>query len=136
MNRDILTLLDQTIKLEEKFLPKFAAGTSQHSLLKNRIQSLHTARKQISGESVPTKEELEFALPRIESIIHKMSNGYKNIRKSYTQYIDNADVSWTVDVDLAKLEAIIAKQDSYIALLNRDDVKQINKSAGTDGIQL
>ena len=32
MNRDILTLLDQTIKLEEKFLPKFAAGTSQHSL--------------------------------------------------------------------------------------------------------
>lgn len=80
--------------------------------------------------------ELRNKIAENDNIIHKMSNGYKNIRKSYTQYIDNADVSWTVDVDLAKLEAIIAKQDSYIALLNRDDVKQINKSAGTDGIQL
>ena len=73
MNNNILAFIDHTIELEEKFLPKFAAGTSQHSLLKNRIQSLYTARKLISGESVPTKEELEFALPRIESVIHKMS---------------------------------------------------------------
>ena len=89
MNRDILTLLDQTIKLEEKFLPKFAVGTSQHSLLKNRIQSLHTARKQISGESVPTKEELEFALPRIESIIHKMSKArdkYEPDSRNYKRF--------------------------------------------------
>ena len=68
-----LNFIDHTIELEEKFLPKFSAGTSQHSLLKNRIQSLYTARELISGESVPTKEKLEFALPRIESIIHKMS---------------------------------------------------------------
>ena len=70
---NILAFLDHTIELEEKFLPKFEEGTSQYSLLKNRIQSLYTSRKLISGESVPTKEELEFALPRIESIIHKMS---------------------------------------------------------------
>ena len=69
---NILAFLDHTIELEEKFLPKFEEGTSQHSLLKNRIQSLHTSRKLISGQSVPMKEELEFALPRIESIIHKM----------------------------------------------------------------
>ena len=72
MRKEILDTLAHTIELEEKFLPKFEAGTSQHSLLKNRIQALYTARKLISGESVPTKEELEFALPRIESIIHKM----------------------------------------------------------------
>ena len=69
-----MEIIDHTIQLEEKFLPKFTVGTSQHSLLKNRIQSLYTARKLISGEKVPTREELEFALPRIESIIHKMSN--------------------------------------------------------------
>ena len=72
MRKDILDTLDHTIGLEEEFLPKFETGTSQHSLLKNRIQSLHTARKLISGESLPPKEELVFALPRIESIIHKM----------------------------------------------------------------
>ena len=70
---DILNFLDHTIELEEKFLPKFPEGTSQYSLLKNRIQALQTARNLLSGASQPSREELEFALPRIESIIHKMS---------------------------------------------------------------
>lgn len=73
MSKTVLEIIDHTTQLEEKFLPKFAMGTSQHSLLKNRIQALDTAQKLISGEEVPTKTELEFALPRIESIIHKMS---------------------------------------------------------------
>ena len=70
---DYLNFIDHTIELEEKFLPKFPEGTSQHSLLRNRIQALQTARNLISGASQPFREELEFALPRIESIIHKMS---------------------------------------------------------------
>ena len=68
-----LNFIDHTIELEEKFLPKFPEGTSQHSLLRNRIQALQTARDLISGEGQPTREDLEFALPRIESIIQKMS---------------------------------------------------------------
>ena len=71
--KELLKLIDHTIELEEKFLPKFPAGTSQHNLLKNRIQALQTARNLISGEGNPSREELEFAFPRIESIIHKMS---------------------------------------------------------------
>ena len=70
---EILNFLDHTRELEEKFLPKFPEGTSQHSLLKNRIRALQTARELISGEGRPSWEELEFALPRIESMIHKMS---------------------------------------------------------------
>lgn len=70
---EILKFLDHTRELEEKFLPKFPEGTSQHSLLKNRIRALQTARELISGEGRPSREELEFALPRIESMIHKMS---------------------------------------------------------------
>ena len=70
---EILNFLDHTRELEEKFLPKFQEGTSQHSLLKNRIRALQTARNLISGEGRPSREELEFALPRIESMIHKMS---------------------------------------------------------------
>jgi hypothetical protein len=45
MGAELLDKLDQIIGLEEKFLPKFAAGTSQHSLLQNRIQALRTARE-------------------------------------------------------------------------------------------
>ena len=70
---EILNFLDHTRALEEKFLPKFPEGTSQHSLLKNRIRALQTARELISGEGRPSREELEFALPKIESMIHKMS---------------------------------------------------------------
>ena len=70
---EILNFLDHTRELEEKFLPKFPEGTSPRSLLKNRIRALQTARELISGEGRPTREELEFALPRIESMIHKMS---------------------------------------------------------------
>ena len=70
---EILNFLDHTRELEEKFLPKFPEGTSQNSLLKNRIRALQTARELISGEGRPSREELEFALPRIESMIHKMS---------------------------------------------------------------
>ena len=70
---EILNFLDHTRELEEKFLPKFPEGTSQHSLLKNRIRALQTARELISGEGRPSREELEFALPRIESMLHKMS---------------------------------------------------------------
>ena len=70
---EILNFLDHTRELEEKFLPKFPEGTSQHSLLKNRIRALQTARELISGEGRPSREELEFALPRIESMIHNMS---------------------------------------------------------------
>ena len=70
---EILNFLDHTRALEEKFLPKFPEGTSQHSLLKNRIRALQTSRELISGEGRPSREELEFALPRIESMIHKMS---------------------------------------------------------------
>ena len=70
---ELLKLIDHTTQLEEKFLPKFPAGTSQHSLLQNRIQALQRVRNLISGEGQPTRKELEFALPRIESIIHKMS---------------------------------------------------------------
>ena len=70
---EILNFLDHTRELEEKFLPKFPEGTSQHSLLKNRIRALQTARELISGEGRPSREELEFALPRIESMIQKMS---------------------------------------------------------------
>ena len=84
-----LNFIDYTIELEEKFLSKFPGGTSQHSLLRNRIQALQTARDLICEEGQPTREDLEFALPRIESIIHKMSKArdkYEPGSKNYKRF--------------------------------------------------
>ena len=86
---DVLDTVNHTIELEEKFLPKFPEGTSQHSLLRNRIQALKTARDLISGACQPTREELEFALPRIGSVIHKMSKArdkYEPEDKNYKRF--------------------------------------------------
>ena len=86
---DILDTVNHTIELEEKFLPKFPEGTSQHNLLRNRIQALQTARDLISREGQPTREDLEFALPRIESIIHKMSKArdkYEPESRNYRRF--------------------------------------------------
>ena len=107
MRKDILDTLNHTIELEEKFLPKFEAGTSQHSLLKNRIQSLYTARKLISREAVPTKEELKFALPRIESIIRKMSKArdkYDPDNRNYKRF--DPTVQIMEEVRIAILETL------------------------------
>lgn len=85
----ILNDIDRTIELEEKFLPKFPEGTSPHSLLRNRIRSLQTARDLISGDREPAREELEFALPRIESIIRKTGKArdkYEPESRNYRQF--------------------------------------------------
>ena len=85
----LLNLIDHTNELEEKFLPKFPEGTSQRSLLKNRIQALKTAGDLLSGDRKPDRAELEFALPRIESIIHKMRKArdkYEPRSKNYKRF--------------------------------------------------
>ena len=67
----MLDQINTLIAREEKFLPKFAPGTSQHSLLKNRITALRTVCDLITEDRIPTRVELDFALPRIESLLHK-----------------------------------------------------------------
>lgn len=76
MDAELLEMLDRLIGLDEKFLPKFAEGTSQHSLLRNRIWALQTASGLFSEEGKPNREELEFALPRIESTIRKTTKAW------------------------------------------------------------
>lgn len=68
-----ISLLSSTITNCEKMLHKFAEGTSQHSLLKNRIKALYISKELISGNQTTgyTSKELTDALPPIISIINK-----------------------------------------------------------------
>jgi hypothetical protein len=54
--------------------PKFAEGTSQHTLLKNRIKALYISKALIIDENIMdkyTKEELIEALRPVSSVISK-----------------------------------------------------------------
>ncbi|MCM0650111.1 hypothetical protein NBE98_17215 [Clostridium swellfunianum] len=70
----VLQIVTSTIDNCEKTQPKFAEGTSQHSLLKNRIKALYISKALITDEDVTnkyTKEELTQALTPVSSIISK-----------------------------------------------------------------
>ena len=69
-----LRVVSSTISNCEKIQPKFAEGTSQHTLLKNRIKAMYISKSLIIDENVMdkyTKEELIQALPPVSSIISK-----------------------------------------------------------------
>lgn len=71
---EALQVVTSTISNCEKMQPKFAEGTSQHTLLKNRIKALYISKSLITGQDVMdkyTKEELIEALPPVSSIISK-----------------------------------------------------------------
>jgi hypothetical protein len=68
-----LQMVSSTISKCEKIKPKFAEGTSQHTLLKNRIKAMYISKSLITGENMEkyTKQELLEALPPVSSIISK-----------------------------------------------------------------
>ncbi len=71
---EALLVVISTISKCEKIQPKFAEGTSQQTLLKNRIKALYISKSLMTDENVMgtyTKEELMEALPPIASIINK-----------------------------------------------------------------
>lgn len=71
---EALRVVSSNISKCEKIQPKFAEGTSQHTLLKNRIKALYISKSLITNENVMnkyTKEALIEALRPVSSIISK-----------------------------------------------------------------
>ena len=71
---EALRVVSSTISNCEKIQPKFHEGTSQHTLLKNRIKALYISKSLITDEEVIdtyTKEELKDAMAPVLSIIRK-----------------------------------------------------------------
>ena len=76
---EALKVVSSTIINCEKMHPKFAEGTSSHTLLKNRIKALYISKSLIVNENINekyTKEELENAMPPVSSIISKCEKAY------------------------------------------------------------
>ncbi len=71
---ETLLIVSSTISRCEKTQPKFIEGTSQHTLLKNRIKALYISKSLITHENdidKYTKDELMEALRPVSSIISK-----------------------------------------------------------------
>lgn len=71
---EALKVVSSTINKCENMQPKFQEGTSQHTLLKNRIKALYISKELIEDETIMdkyTKEELIEALRPVSSVISK-----------------------------------------------------------------
>lgn len=81
-------VISATIKNCKKMQPKFTKGSSQHTLLENRIKALYISKALIrqADLSVYTIEELHQALPPILSIIHKCEKGQSKFEKGTPYY--------------------------------------------------
>jgi len=86
--------VEKIIKKCELILPKFNIGTSQHTLLVNRIKALKICNdfiaKEISNNQIIelnyTVEEIKQSLSPIESIIHKCNKAQSKYEIGSTQY--------------------------------------------------
>ncbi len=84
-----LQLIVTTINNCEKMQLKFAEGTSQHSLLRNRIKALYISKALIENDSNKgryTDTDLSKALPPVQSIISKTEKAQNKYDKETIQY--------------------------------------------------
>lgn len=83
-----ITILSSNIAKCEKIQPKFSEGSSQHSLLKNRIKALYVSRSLLMGDTTInyTCNDLKEALPPIISIINKTTKAQSKYEKGTTQF--------------------------------------------------
>lgn len=84
-----LQFVTKTISKCEKMQNKFAVGTPQHSLLKNRIKALYISKALILNDdtiAIYSDEELTKALAPITSIINKTIKAQSKYEKDSAQY--------------------------------------------------
>ncbi|MCR1897442.1 hypothetical protein NSA47_00365 [Irregularibacter muris] len=83
-----ISLLSSTIINCEKMQLKFSEGTSQHSLLKNRIKALYISKALLSGDKTINyaSKDLREALPPIVSIINKTTKAQSKYEQGSSQF--------------------------------------------------
>ena len=81
--------VSSTINNCEKMQHKFKEGTSQHSLLNNRIKALKISKYLLESDrniDMYSNDELEKALPPVISIINKTEKARSKYREDSNQY--------------------------------------------------
>ena len=83
-----ISVISTTIANCEKAQMKFSEGTSQHSLLRNRIKALNISKSLLSESATIryTNKDLREALPPIVSIISKTTKAQSKYDKGSAQF--------------------------------------------------
>lgn len=87
---EALRIVSSTIDNCEKIQPKFAEGSSQYTLLKNRIKALYISKSLLEDENIMdkySKEELIEALRPVSSIISKCEKGILKFTEGTSHYV-------------------------------------------------
>ena len=111
---EALRVVSSSIINCEKVQPKFAEGTSQHSLLRNRIKALHISKALIESEDIIdkyTKEELIEALPPITSIISKCEKGQKKFSEETSHHTRFKNIIEAMYISKSLIMYEISKRD-------------------------
>lgn len=98
--------INSTIANCEKAQLKFKAGTSQHSLLKNRLNALKIVKSLlINDESCQHQnDEIRQALPPILSIISKCEKAQQKYEEGSVQYRRYVPLLHTMKLSLSLIE--------------------------------
>lgn len=110
---DAVRFISSTISKCEKMQLKFAEGTSQYSLLKNRIKALYISKDLIERNSdigVYTLTDLEKALPPVLSIISKTMKAQSKYEEGTTQYKRLAPIINAMNISQDFIEDEILKR--------------------------
>lgn len=84
-----IKVVTSTISKCQKMQPKFIEGSSQYSLMKNRIKALQISKCLLDNDGSIleySKEELEEALTPVISIINKTEKAQSKYEEGSTQY--------------------------------------------------
>ncbi len=109
-----LKVVSSTISKCEKIQYKFAAGTSQHTLLKNRIRAMYISKALITGDptvSQYTKEELLAAIPPVSSIIRKCEKAQEKFSAGTSYHRRFQDIIAAMYLSKALITTEIGKRD-------------------------
>lgn len=108
-----IQLISSTIINCEKMQTKFLEGTSQHSLLKNRIRALQIAKALIEKDSsidLYTQLDVEKSLQPILSIIHKTKKAQMKYKEDTVQFKRMSPMISAMCISKAFIEEAIKKQ--------------------------
>ena len=110
---EALKVVSSAIGRCEKSQPGFAEGTSQHTLLKNRIKALYISKSLITEEDVKdiyTKEELSEALRPVSSIISKCEKAQRKFAEGTSLYNRFKGIIESMEISKALIEYEISKR--------------------------
>ena len=111
---EALRVVSSTISNCEKIQPKFAEGTSQHTLLKNRIKAMYISKSLITDENVMdkyTKEELLEALRPVSSVISKCEKAQLKFEEGTSHHKRFNNIIKAMYISKSLITDVITKRD-------------------------